>query len=496
MGAEQSIHSVDITDLKRIGVKFDRRLYRTIGGMLAVVAYFLADPQSLWGPAVLAAIVVLSAFYPRSLNAIDLLRRVDLFGNRMFAIRIALLRFRWRLNHASRRGKARAIIGYRVIGSGLILALPFASAANDTISFTPPTDFNDWRGIFWLAPVIGMIALWRASWLKSPRTESAERLSRGAPEWFLGQCFRFFAVAIVPIILGCFIFWENYLKSIGQRDLLNSPLGGIALYALVMLGFAASILFWDRGTRKLFLAKRLTEPMVKEERGRDSRRPVVFLRSFAEDQIDPVVAEIRRHWGQYPTFELGLASAARRYGPFIAIAQPGQLSPGGAAREEFSNERWQTAVRAWTDEALFIVLMAGITPGLHWELQHLIQQGHLAKLIILLPRSSRKTVTQQEREKLGHDLDAITKFAYKLFLEERQEVWEALCRSFEGTIWYPSLVKVAERDILAASWDAKGNLLLLRSQSVDDEDYETALDLAVYAMFCFEKQQYERPRST
>jgi hypothetical protein len=248
------------------------------------------------------------------------------------------------------------------------------------------------------------------------------------------------------------------------------------------------VLFWGEGREKVYFARRLTEPVVAEERRRDKRRPVLFLRSFLEDRVGVARAEKLIASGMTsPFFEAGLTTTTRRYGPFIAIAEPGQMSPGGAARAEFTTERWQTAVQAWADEALFIVLLAGVTAGLQWEIEHLIQRAHTGKLIILLPWPTRQAVSSEELRELGHYDTAVMELVRKRIREEKKEIWGRLCQFFEGTLWHPTFVNADERDALAVLCRPGGEIFLLRSKFIDTDDYGTAVDLAVYAMFCFRR---------
>ena len=84
--------------------------------------------------------------------------------------------------------------------------------------------------------------------------------------------------------------------------------------------------------------------------------------------------------------EAAIADELSRLGPFIAIGQPGERLPRlGAARAYFSDDEWQSAVIDWISRARLIVMIAGRTPWVQWELRQIVRAGQLDKLLILLP---------------------------------------------------------------------------------------------------------------
>jgi hypothetical protein len=88
----------------------------------------------------------------------------------------------------------------------------------------------------------------------------------------------------------------------------------------------------------------------------DTRAPIVFLRSFAQD---PLMS------GE----EQKLRSALEPFGPFVAIGSPeDELPPLGASRLYISSEDWQSRVKTLLNEASLVIILAGSTPGLAWEI--------------------------------------------------------------------------------------------------------------------------------
>lgn len=147
----------------------------------------------------------------------------------------------------------------------------------------------------------------------------------------------------------------------------------------------------------------------------DTRPPVLYLRSFQDDaelfamESDIIVqtrvrplsigpwrtSGLAGRWRRLTTgwlsssggrLEEALALVVKPLGPFVAIGAPDEPLPElGAARTYFTNDTWQGAIKRWVDMAGLIVKVAGPTKWIRWELDTIIRQGALSKLIILLP---------------------------------------------------------------------------------------------------------------
>jgi hypothetical protein len=116
----------------------------------------------------------------------------------------------------------------------------------------------------------------------------------------------------------------------------------------------------------------------------DPRSPVLFLRSFSEDER----VSFKEAMTQETLFDVSLEDGLARHfsstGPFIAVGSPGQAVPVlGAARASLSNAEWQSKVVDWMDSASLIIIVPGITHFVEWEFRQIVQRGHAGKLILL-----------------------------------------------------------------------------------------------------------------
>jgi hypothetical protein len=122
--------------------------------------------------------------------------------------------------------------------------------------------------------------------------------------------------------------------------------------------------------------------------------PVVLLRSFADDGG----LKVRGYWGGgfflKEPFERRLSRVLSRFGPFVAVGKPGErLPPFGAARSYENDQKWQIKVLELIRSCKLIVILAGSTTGLKWELERIINEGYHSKLLILCHPSARLSAT-------------------------------------------------------------------------------------------------------
>lgn len=155
---------------------------------------------------------------------------------------------------------------------------------------------------------------------------------------------------------------------------------------------------WFRGTR---IASVSAEQLLTEDR----RDPVVFIRSFGEEErsysVRSLMGLVRRtlvdpklfsryfqagasFWGPMQQFQFN--RLFREIGPFIAIGKPGEKIPGmGAARMYVSDDRWQSVVGGFFRKARLVVVQPGTTPGLQWEINEMKQVVPPEKILFILP---------------------------------------------------------------------------------------------------------------
>lgn len=171
----------------------------------------------------------------------------------------------------------------------------------------------------------------------------------------------------------------------------------ILLYGLGVLVLMAVAATLDRLTRRLN-ARRADRALE-----RDHRPEIVFLRSFGDDALTlrsrqrrgrSLIARLSLRSRE--TLEQLLAWTAWRHGPVVAVAEPGtHLPPLGATRMHYADDRWQEEVARRIRDSAAVLLIAGRTQGLAWELNHVARLGALPKLIVLFPPLPDREVRQR-----------------------------------------------------------------------------------------------------
>ncbi|MCF6391141.1 hypothetical protein L2K20_29650 [Mycobacterium sp. MBM] len=142
-------------------------------------------------------------------------------------------------------------------------------------------------------------------------------------------------------------------------------------------------------------AKRHSLRNIKDALARDGRPEVLLLRSFQDDRIHMRMRRSAMHsplelatMNPFERFEELLSWVLWSLGPVCAIGEPGtkfRLPPIGAAREFHSDSEWQAAAEARMRSSVAVVMIAGRTPGIGWEVKRAMNLGVLHKCIFVIP---------------------------------------------------------------------------------------------------------------
>jgi hypothetical protein len=145
--------------------------------------------------------------------------------------------------------------------------------------------------------------------------------------------------------------------------------------------------------------KRLAAKRAEDVLAEDSRPPVLYLRSFQDEDADKGLSGVVRSGaatGARPLSESviawgtreqeALAVLLRQVGPYVAVGKPGEPFPEvGAARMYLPDDQWQARVAQLIDEARLVVVRAGATEGLRWEVGQLVRRARPKSLLFVLP---------------------------------------------------------------------------------------------------------------
>ena len=124
--------------------------------------------------------------------------------------------------------------------------------------------------------------------------------------------------------------------------------------------------------------RRELRPMTAETVQSSDRAPVLYLRSFEDDQRG---ARIKGSL----TEEEHLAKVLSQFGPFVAIGRPGEALPeAGATRVYVGDANWQSTVEELLGNANMVIVRTGRTVGLDWEVERAVRILRPQQLVLLV----------------------------------------------------------------------------------------------------------------
>jgi len=155
------------------------------------------------------------------------------------------------------------------------------------------------------------------------------------------------------------------------------------------------------GVQLVGYGRRLRTIPAQQQLEDDKRPPVLYLRSFDDDDLlDPTPRMIPLGDFFPRRYEESLVEPLAKIGPMVSIGRPGNKLPMlGGARLFVADEDWQAAVAHLRKHAAVVVLMIGRTDGLWWEVESSIREVAPENLLFFFPyveeTQRRKTITQR-----------------------------------------------------------------------------------------------------
>jgi hypothetical protein len=166
----------------------------------------------------------------------------------------------------------------------------------------------------------------------------------------------------------------------------------------VLMAFGGIALFVGGGVL-LRRGMKYSAPSGDETLAHDDRRPIVYLRSFADESDDSRLTSFLRGafglrvsadipaWASQEQFLLG--KYLSKIGPYVAIGRPGEPLPELGAHRIYVGAEWEEEVLALLRRARLVVIRAGTTRGLRWELGQVMAAVEPSKVLVILPVSGR-----------------------------------------------------------------------------------------------------------
>lgn len=202
--------------------------------------------------------------------------------------------------------------------------------------------------------------------------------------------------------------------------------GMIALLVLNLLG---------AGSLVARLADKRATKLYQNVREWDSRAPIVFLRSFNQDdaKLRAVGGDAFARWpagvGRSRTLDEILLEHASPYGPVIAIGDPRDPTPPlGAARVfvEGAGAEWQDVVRGLAGASRAVVMCPNHGEGVQWELDLIAQSQGRLRIIFLASPELDRSATLALFERLVPSLPDIPIQSWPIAAYPHEGGWQVL----------------------------------------------------------------------
>jgi hypothetical protein len=217
--------------------------------------------------------------------------------------------------------------------------------------------------------------------------EGRGRLNRPSQRRATGYLLKGLAVAG---FIGTFAALAFVATAINEQ---NGGLGerGQAIFTVAFYTVMGATAFL--GYRLYRRGRQHTALLGEEVVGRDTRPPIVYLRSFSDEVAIAREEEI-------------LATIFGEAGPFVAIGRPGDpLPPLGASRFYVADANWQGFVASLLGKASLVLVLAGRTPGLVWEVARCRQLLDPRRLVVLVPLEESSYTGFRESFRSGAGID-------------------------------------------------------------------------------------------
>ncbi|HTS04887.1 MAG TPA: toll/interleukin-1 receptor domain-containing protein [Candidatus Eisenbacteria bacterium] len=206
--------------------------------------------------------------------------------------------------------------------------------------------------------------------------------------------------------LGRVLLTIAALGFVGSAVTAKSALDSATAWEIIGIGLTVAFVIALAGAKCLKRGKQLGAESAAELMTHDSRAPVVYLRSFQDDWfasqgsmsksslagglIPNILMGFLDLAGGVMTEEEQLAEALKDVGPFVAVGKPGEKLPVlGASRMYLQDSEWQERVHDLMLRARLLVLRAGKTEGLWWEVQTAARIVKPEKIVFLLPYNEK-----------------------------------------------------------------------------------------------------------
>ena len=271
---------------------------------------------------------------------------------------------------------------------------------------------------------------------------------------------------LVPPIVSMWLVLEAFSTGAIQDFVISSGTAGDTL-ASEMASLTVFVLLWALWiyVAGKSIGRYLTvDELIDRYRGAQ----ITLLRSFKDDEAGvDFGGPVKSHpgWRQI-RLEPSITQTLEQFGPVVAVSGDTRtVDRVGARRIQMSNDIWRAVVTRWIDASMMIVMLAGKTPSVGWELETIIARNRVGSLLLLLPPRTTDALGRVEND-------------------DKTERLAIIGNCFDRTPWASALHELEESEVIGLMFCPGGKLDAITSASSGDEDYRLAVHFAVYRMLC------------
>jgi hypothetical protein len=201
----------------------------------------------------------------------------------------------------------------------------------------------------------------------------------------------------------CLLLLARFQLTGDKAGLLIGLVGGLLLTTVLIL--------WTLGKR--LRAQGLGRQGAGGKAQSDPRPHLLYLRSFQDDQTSLTATDTR---------EESIVAVMKEIGPVVAIGRPGDsLAPLGAERRYCKEDDWKDEVVSLVKQARLVVIQAGASSGLLWEISEATKRLRSEQLLISLRNKDsvlRRSANQSAQDQYD-EFRALTSQFFRLPLPDR-----------------------------------------------------------------------------
>jgi hypothetical protein len=140
----------------------------------------------------------------------------------------------------------------------------------------------------------------------------------------------------------------------------------------------------------------------------------------------------------------------------------------GAPRFKLADNNWHEFVKRLVVESQLIVMLAGMTDWLMWEMETVINAGQVTNLLLLFPRplgfGSKRLIRAKTAETTLQRFDRVK-------------------TAFAGTKWVDALSSITHPEhLFAIAFDELGSITVVKGTEWTKDGYDLAVQTAYLAM--------------